>query len=134
MRNWKNLSAILLLDVVLVLVCYLVFAFAVDNPSNAASAVSEEDIAAAEPDTVEQLVIVVVATRIPPTATRTPSPTPTLTVTPSISPTPSRTPTEEPTRAPYVFRTPILVPATIRPTATPTRTRVLTAVPGKRLK
>ncbi len=131
MRNWKTLSVFLLLDILLVLVFYLAVALIVDAPPYEARAVSEEDVPAPDFETVEQVVIVVVATRIPPTATRTPTSTSTPTFTPSISPMPSRTPTEEPTKPPYVFQVPIRLPETVHSAATPTRTLRPTATPTR---
>ncbi|HEX9077122.1 MAG TPA: hypothetical protein VF932_15155 [Anaerolineae bacterium] len=123
MRNRNLLSALLLADFVLIGVCYLALALAL-NLTDDANPATVEIVPAAESEIGTPLVTVIVVTRVPPSSTPTFTPTSTPTHTPSISPTPSRTPTDEPTKPPYVFSTPIPVQPTLPATRTPVRKRV----------
>lgn len=123
MRNQNVLSALLLADFVLIGLCYLALALALNIPDDPIPP-TVEIVPAAESEIGTPLVTVIVVTRIPLASTPTSTATFTLTSTPTISPTPSRRPTDEPTKPPYVFSTPIPVQPTLTATRTPVRRRV----------
>jgi hypothetical protein len=122
MRNRDVLSALLLVDFLLIGACYLALALAL-NISDEPGPATVEIVPAAVVEMSTPLVTVIVVTRIPPTSTPPFSPTLTRAPTPSITPIPSRTPTDEATKPPYVFRTPIPVQPTLPATMTPVRKR-----------